>query len=109
LVFANHYRVLYAYRHALELYLKLLGKTGIETGHNLEACIRAVEALHANRLPDQKIPPRLREWMLALHELDSNGWHFRYAPEHSPTMDEKWIDWAHLRYAMERNAEAVPP
>lgn len=94
------YPVLFAYRHALELYLKLLGKTGRNQGHNLEACIRSVEQLYAERLPDKRIPPRLRDWMMVLHELNSDGCQFRYAPEQDPSMDGKWIEWTHFGYAM---------
>lgn len=101
------YPVLHAYRHALELYLKMLGKTGEELGHNLEKCIHAVEQLYADRLPGQQLPERLRDWILTLHQLDEKGTSFRYAPKTAPTMDGQWLDWAHLRYAMGQIFEAL--
>jgi len=101
------YPALHAYRHALELYLKILGKTGKDAGHNLEVCVKAVEKLYADRLPEKQMPTRLREWILTLHRLDEDGCSFRYAPQFGASMDGQWLDWAHLRYAMGQVLDAL--
>lgn len=101
------YPVLYAYRHAVELYLKILGNTGKGAGHNLVRCVQAVEKIHAMRLPDKKLPTKLREWILTLHQLDETGSTFRYQQELSPILDDIWMDWAHFRFAMGELLEAL--
>ncbi|EFK09655.1 conserved hypothetical protein [delta proteobacterium NaphS2] len=98
------YPVLFAYRHALELYLKMLGKAGKELDHNLgkeldhnlKACMEAVEKHY-----DKKVSPLTKEWIMTLHQMDETGWHFRYEPETEGTMDGQWLDWSHFRYAMD--------
>lgn len=93
---ADCYPVLFAYRHALELYLKMLGNTGKELDHNLKKCMDAVEK-HYNK----KVSPLTKEWIMTLHQMDETGWHFRYEPETEGTMDGQWLDWSHFRYAMD--------
>jgi hypothetical protein len=93
---ADCYPVLFAYRHTLELYLKMLGNTGKELDHNLKACMDAVEKHY-----DKKISPLIKEWIMTLHQMDETGWHFRYEPETEGTMDGQWLDWSHFRYAMD--------
>lgn len=93
---ADCYPVLFAYRHALELYLKMLGNAGMELKHNLKACMAAVEKHY-----DQKVSPLTKEWIMTLHQMDATGWHFRYEPEAEGTMDGQWLDWLHFRYAMD--------
>ena len=90
------YPVLFAYRHALELYLKMLGDTGKELDHNLKACLEAVEKYY-----DKKVSPLTKEWIMTLHLMDETGWHFRYEPLNGGSMDGKWLDWSHFRYAMD--------
>lgn len=93
---ADCYPVLFAYRHALELYLKMLGNAGKELVHNLKACMEAVEKNY-----DNKVSPLTKDWIMTLHQMDETGWHFRYEPETGGTMDGKWLDWSHFRYAMD--------
>lgn len=93
---ADCYPVLYAYRHALELYLKMLGNTGKELDHNLKECMKAVEKHY-----DKKVSPLTKEWIMTLHQMDETGWHFRYEPETGCAMDGQWLDWSHFRYAMD--------
>jgi hypothetical protein len=90
------YPVLYAYRHALELYLKVIGEIGERT-HSLKDCVLLVE----KRLRE-KIPPRFRQWIIEFDEIDPNGTAFRYADDASGTLKyaEFWIDFAQLKYAM---------
>ena len=72
---ADCYPVLFAYRHALELYLKMLGDAGKELDHNLKACMETVEKHY-----DKKVSPLIKEWIMTLHQMDETGWHFRYEP-----------------------------
>jgi len=89
------YPVLFSYRHALELYLKLFADVGKE--HSLELCMEAVEKHHK-----QKMPPLFKEWIMTLHRMDETGCNFRYEPETECTMDHgQWLDWSHFRYAMD--------
>lgn len=90
------YPVLFAYRHALELYLKMLGNTGKELDHNLKKCMAAVEKHY-----DKQVSPLIKEWIMTLHQMDETGWHFRYEPETEGSMDGQWLDWSHFRYAMD--------
>lgn len=99
---ADSYPVLFAYRHALELYLKMLGNTGKELGHNLKACLEAVEK-HC----DKKVSTLIEEWIMTLHQLDETGCHFRYEPETGCTMDGQWLDWSHFRYAIDTLLNAL--
>ena len=55
------YPVLFAYRHALELYLKMLGNAGKELDHNLKSCMEAVEKHY-----DKKVSPMTKEWIMTL-------------------------------------------
>ena len=64
---ADCYPVLFAYRHALELYLKMLGNAGKELDHNLKACMETVEKHHG-----KKASPLTKEWIMTLHQMDEN-------------------------------------
>jgi len=89
------YPVLFSYRHALELYLKILGDIG--KGHSLKSCMDAVEK-HLKK----KIRHPMKEWIMTLHRMDETGWSFRYEPETEGTMDDgQWLDWSRFRYAMD--------
>lgn len=93
---ADSYPVLFAYRHALELYLKMLGNAGKELNHNLKACMEAVEKHY-----DKKVSPMIKKCIMTLHQMDETGWNFRYEPETEGSMDGQWLDWSHFRYAMD--------
>jgi len=72
--------VLFAYRHTLELYLKIIGKVDDHTHslhtHSLRECVEQLESLHG-----QPLPSREREWIIELAEIDPNGTAFRYADD----------------------------
>lgn len=99
---AECYPVLFAYRHALELYLKMLSNSGKESGHNLKRCMEMVEKSF-----DKTVSPLMKEWIMALHQMDITGWHFRYEPDSEGPMDGQWLDWSHFRYAMDSLFEAL--
>jgi len=88
------YPVLFAYRHALELYLKMFAAPN--TTHSLHKCLEAVEKHY-----EKEVSPPIKDWIMTLHQMDEKGTYFRYEPETEPTMDGQWLDWSHFRYAMD--------
>ena len=91
--------VLFAYRHALELYLKIIGEIDDHT-HSLKECVVLVEKRHGERLPS-----RAREWIVELDEIDPNGTSFRYADGKAGKelrSAEYWVDFVHFKFAMAR-------
>lgn len=97
------YPVLFAYRHAMELYLKLIGEID-EPTHSLKRCVVLVEKRH-----QEKLPPHLRGWILELDQIDPAGTAFRYT-EDDHVMNklfEQWFDFRHFRFAMNRVFDAL--
>ncbi|HVT17989.1 MAG TPA: hypothetical protein VHQ90_17660 [Thermoanaerobaculia bacterium] len=90
------YPVLFAYRHALELYLKIIGEIQ-EPIHSLEGCICRVEKRHR-----KKIGSPIREWIIELDKIDPYGTAFRYADDKAHTLKyaEYWVDFLQFKYAM---------
>jgi hypothetical protein len=89
--------VLFAYRHTLELYLKIIGEIDDHT-HSLRECVLLVEKRHGERLPS-----RAREWIIELDEIDPNGTAFRYADEAAGKglrNVECWVDFVQFKFAM---------
>jgi hypothetical protein len=97
------YPVLFAYRHALELYLKIIGDVQ-DPIHRLENCVKRVESRHG-----QKVPSPIREWIIELDKLDPRGTAFRYADDEAGTLRcaEYWVDFVQLKYAMGRVFECL--
>jgi hypothetical protein len=89
------YPVLFAYRHTLELYLKIIGEVQ-EPIHSLEDCVRLVEKRHS-----QKIGSPIRAWIIELDKLDPYGTAFRYADDQASTLKyaEYWVDFIQLKFA----------
>jgi len=90
------YPILFAYRHTLELYLKLIGEVD-EITHSIRDCVKLVEKRRG-----VKFPSPIREWMLELEQIDPAGTAFRYADEvPGPNgYGEHWFDFAHFQFAM---------
>jgi hypothetical protein len=90
------YPVLFAYRHTLELYLKLIGEIG-DFMHSLKDCILRVEKRHG-----QRIPSPVREWIIELDNIDPGGTAFRYADDQAGTLKyaDFWVDFVQLKFAM---------
>jgi hypothetical protein len=90
------YPVLFAYRHALELYLKIAGEIQVAT-HSLEECVRLVEKRHG-----QRIGSPLREWIIEFDKIDPYGTAFRYADDEAGTLTyaEFWVDFVQLKFAL---------
>jgi hypothetical protein len=90
------YPVLFAYRHSLELYLKVIGEIG-EPTHSLKDCIGLVEKRHG-----QRIGSPIREWIIEFDNIDPRGTAFRYADDQARTLRyaEFWVDFLQLRFAM---------
>lgn len=91
--------VLFAYRHTLELYLKIIGEIDNHT-HSLRECVLLVEKRHGERLP-----PRAREWIIELDGIDPNGTAFRYADDEAGKAlrnVEYWLDFVQFKFAMNR-------
>ena len=97
------YPVLFAYRHTLELYLKLIGEID-EITHSLGRCVQLVEQRRKVTLP-----PPIREWILQLEQIDPTGTSFRYAGEEagSSRYFEHWFDFRHFQFAMKRVFDAL--
>jgi hypothetical protein len=90
------YPVLFAYRHALELYLKIIGE--IDDGiHSLRDCVLRVEKRHGEKFPQQ-----VKDWIMEFDSIDPVGTAFRYADDQMNTLSyaEYWIDFAQFKYAM---------
>ena len=90
------YPVLFAYRHTLELYLKIIGE--IDDGiHSLRECVLRVEKRHGEKFPQQ-----IKEWIMEFDSIDPIGTAFRYADDQKKTLRhaEYWIDFAQFKYAM---------
>jgi hypothetical protein len=90
------YPVLFAYRHALELYLKIVGEIQ-EPIHSLEDCVRLVEKRHG-----QRIGSPVREWVIEFDKIDPYGTAFRYADDQAGTLKyaEYWVDFVQLKFAL---------
>jgi len=97
------YPVLFAYRHTLELYLKLIGEIDLLT-HSLKECVELVE-----KRRNVKLPSPIREWILELEEIDPRGTAFRYTDEDSALNQhyEQWFDFRHFQFAMKRVFDAL--
>ncbi len=90
------YPMLFAYRHTLELYLKILGCVEEHT-HNLLKCTDILEKYHQT-----KIPAKLKEWIETLHRIDPDSTAHRYAPSNMGLcMDGNWLDLKHFKFAMD--------
>ena len=92
------YPILFAYRHTLELYLKLIGEID-EITHSLARCLHLVEKQFGKKL---EVP--IRKWILELEEIDPAGTAFRYADERtgSRRYAEYWFDFVQFQFAMKR-------
>lgn len=89
--------VLHAYRHTLELYLKIIGEIDDHT-HQLRECFLLVEKRRGEQLPRP-----VRDWIIELDKIDPKGMTFRYADEAAgkPLRDaEYWVDFVQFRVAM---------
>jgi hypothetical protein len=97
------YPVLFAYRHTVELYLKIIGEIQ-ESIHSLKSCVRSVEKRHR-----QKIGSPIREWIIELDKIDPYGTAFRYADDKACTLRyaEYWVDFLQFKYAMSRVFEEL--
>ncbi len=90
--------VLFAYRHTLELYLKIIGEIDSHI-HSLRECVLLVEKRHGERLPS-----RTREWIIEMDEVDPDGTAFRYADDEGGALRyvEYWVDFEQFKSAMTR-------
>ncbi len=97
------YPVLFAYRHTLELYLKLIGEVD-EVTHSLRRCVYLVEKRHG-----VTVPAPIRGWILELDQIDPAGTAFRYAdePGKSGSYEERWFDFQHFKFAMKQVFDAL--
>jgi hypothetical protein len=89
--------VLYAYRHTLELYLKIIGEIDDHI-HSLKECVQRVERRHS-----QQLPSPARDWIIELDKIDPIGTAFRYADEDAGkemTYVEYWLDFIQFKFAM---------
>jgi hypothetical protein len=94
--------VLYLYRHALELYLKLIIKPA-KLDHKLEPLFREFEII-VRKHYQQKIPRRIIDRFRELAEMDPDSFAFRYATtkqgDDSIAGGEYWVELRPLQEFM---------
>jgi hypothetical protein len=97
------YPVFFAYRHTLELYLKIIGEIE-ETTHSIKRCVYLVEKRHG-----KKIPPPVKGWIQELDQIDPKGTAFRYADDEQRTLiyAEHWVDLHQFKFAMGKTFELI--
>jgi hypothetical protein len=97
------YPVLFAYRHTLELYLKIIGEIE-EPAHSLKRCVYLVERRHG-----QKFGSPAREWIFEFDNVDPFGTAFRYADDEARTLTwaEYWVDFVQFKFAMKQVFEML--
>jgi hypothetical protein len=90
--------VLFAYRHSLELYLKIIGRME-EFEHSLRKCVWQIEKRYRRRIGSP-----VREWIIEFDKIDPKSTAFRYADDQAATLRgaEFWVDFVHLKFAMNR-------
>jgi len=95
--------VLFGYRHALELYLKIIGRVE-ESTHSLRECLNHIEKRHKH-----KVGSPIREWILEFDKIDPRGTAFRYADGEAWTLRyaEFWVDFLQLKHATSVIFEAL--
>ncbi|HEX3716835.1 MAG TPA: hypothetical protein VH595_02610 [Verrucomicrobiae bacterium] len=89
--------LLFAYRHTLELYLKIIGEISAHT-HSLATCVELVETRHG-----AKFNSRAKGWIQELDKIDPQpGTAFRYEDDLKKRQDytEYWIDLRQFKFAM---------
>ena len=97
------YPIFYTYRHALELYLKILSGHNHETdteGHYLNKLIDTIEAKYQERFPIW-----IRDRLYDFHRMDPGSTAFRYLEGEMGIIterDEIWIEFRHLQFVMDR-------
>ena len=98
------YPTLFLYRHALELYLKLVVDPK-RLNHNLLPLIEQFDVFIFQRY-GARIPKALLEDLLELAKIDPNGEAFRYSRDRNkmPRIlpGENWVSLGELRHLMER-------
>jgi len=97
------YPVFFAYRHALELHLKIIGEID-EPTHSLGRCVRLVEKQHG-----KKLNPQIKSWIQELDDIDPKGTAFRYADDEDGTLTyaEHWVDLHQFKFAMSKTFEMI--
>lgn len=100
------YPAFFAYRHALELYLKMICEYDPEAdkeGHSLSRLVQKIEKKYGEKLPSW-MGERLEE----VHSLDPGSMSFRYIDKSSGDLTEKfelWVELGHLQFVMHRLLE----
>ena len=92
--------VMFLYRHAMELYLKII--VGPRRTHDLSALFKAFRIRVADRY-NQAIPSWLSELILEFHEYDPDSDVFRYSQtrcQHLQQGGEYWVDLRSLHRRM---------
>jgi hypothetical protein len=97
------YPVFFAYRHALELYLKFIGDID-EPTHSLGKCVRLIEKQRG-----KKMNPQIKSWIEELDHIDPKGTAFRYADDEDGTLmyAEHWVDLHQFKFAMSKAFEMI--
>lgn len=89
--------VFFAYRHTLELYLKIIGEISVHT-HSLAKCAELVETRCG-----AKFNSRAKGWIEELDRIDPHpGTTFRYEDDLKKRQDytEYWVDLRQFKFAM---------
>ena len=92
------YPIFFVYRHALELYLKLIVNPA-KKNHDLKVLFEEFEKICIVQY-GQQIPNWVKERMQEFSDIDSGSFSFRYAKARDGTYNidsELWVELTHLR------------
>jgi len=96
---ALDYPIFFAYRHCIELYLKLIGEISEDT-HSISRCLRLVEYKYGI-----EIKGMVKSWLEEFDQIDKKGTTFRYSGGDSLQSKEYWIDLKQLSIVMGKLCE----
>jgi len=97
------YTIFYTYRHALELYLKILVGYDFEHGPNDKTPHSLLKLLgrYKEMIAPKDINPWVTDFLGKFEEIDKQGTSFRYPKTVPDHIYEWWVDFRHLRTAMD--------
>lgn len=94
------YPIFYMYRHAVELYLKIIVDYEYHSrdkeAHSLSKLVEDVQKMY-----QKKINPWAKDFLDKFAEVDGSGTAFRYPGEMPEHVTEWWVDLRQLRIAMD--------
>jgi len=98
------YPIFFTYRHALELYLKVIGRYDPKAGKKMKHSLAMLMDLIEEKYGD-KFPTWMRERLSEIHNIDPGSTSFRYFEGTTGAIsgrNEIWVDLGHLRFVMDK-------